>query len=223
MRSNHLCQLASDFRGDMPSDGMLFQEKRDGWRALLLRDWKGRPGLFTRNGMQIEGVGHILYRLAEIERAAGEPVVFDGEFQVDGTLAATKAWCERGWKAGEEDGQLFLFDALPLSAWEQGGDDMPLVDRLKRLRGWLDAAEADEWTWRPGSRGRDEALPPVVMLEDGWAFDEADVLAEARRVWAAGGEGLMLKHALEPYRRNRNAAWQKAKRENMHKWMRRAA
>ena len=221
-RPSQICQLASDFRGHMPADGLLYQEKVDGFRAVYIRDWKGRPGLYTRNGMKIEGAGHIIYRLQQMEEAAGCPMFWDGEFQVDGTLAATKRWCESGWKAGGEAGQMFLFDCLPYSEWEMGGGATPLIDRLNQLRTLADTA-TDDWTWRPGSHGRDDALPPVVVLEDGWAFDHADVVTEARRVWSRGGEGIMCKFAEAPYQRSRSAAWQKVKRCNSHKWMKAAA
>lgn len=220
MVPTQLCQLAGDFRGEVPAGGMLWQEKKDGWRALYLRDWQGKPGLFTRNGHRIEGAPHILWHCQAIEAAAGQPLFLDGEFQVDGTLAATKAWCERGWKTGGEAGHLHLFDGFPLSDWKAGGCDMLQVERLNRLKGWIDAATADQWEWRPGSHGRDEGAIPVTLLADGWVFDAQDVLTEARRVWAAGGEGIVCKDAEAPYRRNRNAAWLKVTKANAHKWQR---
>lgn len=218
-----LVQLASDWRGVLPADGMMVEEKVDGFRAIYLPDHTGRKRLFTRGGMPIEGTTHILYRLAQIERAAGCAMVFDGEFQVSGTLDATKRWAESGWKAGGEAGQLFLFDCMPLADWERGRCAMPLVERKALLTRLAAESEADGWEWRPGSRGRDDALPPVVVLEDSWAFDAADVVAEVRRVWAAGGEGCMLKDAEAPYIRNRNAAWLKAKGEIAQRWISKAA
>ncbi|MDS7278876.1 hypothetical protein NXG15_29670, partial [Klebsiella pneumoniae] len=89
---------------------------------------------FTRQGRTIEGAGHILYRLSLMERAAGRPMVFDGEFQVGGSLAATKAWCEGGWRRGREAGTLHLFDCLPMADWRAGGDDTPLYARKARLQ-----------------------------------------------------------------------------------------
>lgn len=220
-RPSSLCQLAGTWKGDVPAGGLMCEEKRDGFRAVWLPDHTGRKRLFTRNGMAIEGVDHILHRLAQMERAAGAPVVVDGEFQVDGSLAATKAWCERGWKAGGEAGQLFAFDAMLLSDWRAGGSATPLYQRKKALVGLFEESTGDAWEWRPGSHGRDDKLPPVVLVEDSWCFDAADVMAEARRVWAAGGEGLMLKDPCAPYQRNRSDAWLKVKADN--KWMRRAA
>ena len=214
-RPNELCQLASVWRGDMPEHGCIAEEKIDGWRAIYIRDHTGQPALFTRNGHPIEGVGHILHRLGQIEEAVGEALFIDGEFQVDGTLAATKAWCEREWKCGGEAGRFFAFDCMPLKEWQRGGTYRPLVERKAILESLSRQSQGDDWTWRQGSRGRDADTPPaLVVLPDLWCADAADVRAEARRVWSRDGEGLMLKRDDSPYRRNRNDAWLKVKQGN---------
>lgn len=218
---NNLCQLASDWRGAIPTGGVMVEPKIDGWRCLYLTGIDGKPRLFTRQGHLIEGAGHIAYRLGLMERAAGEPMVFDGEFQVGGSLAATKAWCETGWKTGGEAGTLHLFDCLTMAEWRAGGSDMPLYERKARLQALSRAVDEDEalsWEFRPGSRGDDAWRTSCPILQDEWAFDVSDVLAAASRIWTAGGEGLMLKDAEAPYRRNRNASWLKVKQENYHYW-----
>lgn len=216
-----LCQLAADWHGIVPAGGIMAEQKFDGWRAVRFPGIDGKVRLWTRNGHPIEGAGHILHQLARMERAAGEPMMFDGEFVVDGSLAATKAWCETRWKLGGEAGTFHVFDAMPLGEWKAGGSPIPLYQRKARLKALCEATAEPEWEWRPGSRGRDEGATPVAYVADEWAFDAADVIAAARRVWAAGGEGLMLKDAEAPYQRSRNNAWQKVKAENAHKWRRR--
>lgn len=221
---NSLCQLASDWRGDMPTDGLSWEQKVDGWRCLYFTGTDGVARLWTRNGMPLEGASHVLKRLKAMEQAAGMSLFIDGEIQVDGTLAATKHWFETGWRQGGDKGMFHAFDVLPFAEWKSGGTDTPLYQR----RGWLrdlfavSEPESDGWTWEPGSKG---AAPPtaVQIVDGGWLFDARDVQSEVRRIWAEGGEGIVLKDSLAPYRRNRNAAWQKVKAENMHKWMRRAA
>ena len=222
-RPSSLCQLATDFTGTLPSGGAMVERKWDGWRAIYLPDHTGRKRLFTRNGMAIEGVEHILYQLARMEKAAGVPTVFDGEFVVGDSLAMTKAWCERGWKGGGTAGMLHVFDCLPYAQWERGGSSKPLIERKADLRECAGIAGADSWEWRPRSYGADEGAPAVRVVEDGWAFDAQDVLTEAQRVWSAGGEGVMAKNAEAPYCRNRNGSWLKVKHENAHRWMRQAA
>lgn len=220
MIHTQLCQLLGDWNGHIPTGGVWIEQKHDGWRALRFPGLDEQVRLWTRNGLPIEGVGHILWRLEQMEQAAGEPWMFDGEFVVDGSLAATKAWAERGWKAGGEAGVLHMFDGMPLREWRAGGGDTPLYQRKARLRALFDASAGDGWTWRPGSRGRDEfAAPAVEIVADGWAADAGEVIAEARRIWATGGEGVVLKDCEAPYVRKRSNAWLKAKRENAHKWM----
>lgn len=219
--SNSLCQLAADWRGDVPTGGVMAEEKRDGWRCLYLTGIDGKPRLFTRQGHLIEGAGHIAYRMGLMERAAGEPMVFDGEFQVGDSLAATKHWCETGWRAGGEAGTFHVFDCLTMAEWRAGGTDTPLYARKARLHALARAVDEDEalsWEFRPGSRGDERWRTSCPILPDNWLSDAGEVLSEARRVWATGGEGLMLKDAEAPYRRNRNAAWQKVKAANYQYW-----
>lgn len=210
-----LVQLAGEWQGDVPAGGYICETKVDGWRAARFPGIDGKVRLWTREGQTIEGAAHILHRLELMERVAGEPLMFDGEFQVGGTLEATKAWCERGWKIGGEAGIFHAFDVLTLSEWRAGGSDMPQYARKARLESLAGAVEHDpalSWDWRPRSHGRDESAPPVSVLPDTWVFETADVIAEARRVWAQDLEGLMLKDAEAPYRRSRTDAWRKVKR-----------
>lgn len=221
MTAAQLVQLADDWRGALPEGGVMAEQKIDGFRAARFPGITGITRLWTRNGHPIEGTAHILYRLDQIERVAGVPLFFDGEFQVAGTLDATKRWCESGWRMGGEAGIYHLFDAMPLVEWKAGGCDTPLFERKAALARWIEEADADptlSWEWRPGSRGRDEGAIPVVLLEDEWCASPREVMDLARRVWAEGGEGLVLKDAMAPYRRNRNDAWMKVKADNQHKW-----
>lgn len=213
-----LCQLAGDWRGDLPKGGALVETKVDGFRCLRFRGIEGKPLLWSRSGIPLEGLGHVAWHLQRMEDAAGEPMMFDGEIQVDGTLAATKHWLETGWRMGGEAGHFYAFDCMTQAEWEAGGSDMPLYQRKARLRELAEAAAADQWEWRPGSHGRGHGATPVTVMEDGWAFDASDVLDAARRIWAAGGEGVVLKDAEASYRRRRSNAWQKVKMENAHKW-----
>lgn len=216
-RPSSLCQLAAKWDGrTVPDGGCMAEVKHDGWRALYFRGLDGQPNLWTRNGFVIEGVGHILHRLSLIEQAAGCQMVFDGEFVVDGTLAATKAWCERGWRTGGEAGTFHAFDALPFADWQRGGTSTPLHVRKQMLAGYIRSADDAplSWEWREGTHGREPDGPAVLLVEDEWCADAGDVLDLANRVWRAGGEGLMLKDAMAPYQRNRNDAWRKVKHPN---------
>lgn len=216
-----LAQLASDWRGHVLPHGMMGEQKIDGWRGIVLTGIDGIRRMFTREGHFIEGTGHCLYFLQHMEHVAGEPFVFDGEFQVAGTLDATKRWAESGHKLGGEAGHFYLFDCLPLSAWKAGGDPTPLYQRKARLQALYQAVIEDEalqWEFRPGSRGDDGWLRSVSVLPDTWVFNAQGATEEARRIWAEGGEGVMLKDPEAPYLRGRNGHFLKIKRENVHKW-----
>lgn len=212
-RPASLCQLAGRWSGHMPAAGLSGELKVDGWRALWFTGLDGQSKLWTRNGMPIEGIAHLAHRLAIMEHVAGERFMFDGEFQVGGTLEATKQWCECGWKSGGNAGTLYLFDAMPLVDWERGRCEVPWIERKARLRAIAAEAEASPlaWEWAPRSRG--DTPGSVEILDDVWLFTADDVRDEANRVWARGGEGLMLKDPAAPYVRARSDSWLKVKRD----------
>ena len=187
---SELCTLATRWDGDVPEGGLIVQEKIDGWRALWIDG-----ELVTRGGMPIEGVNHIADELRMIERACGERMFLDGEFQVGGTLAATKAHCERGWRGGDA-GHLYLFDALPREEWRRDACAAPLSARLARLA----AAVA--------------SLPLRHVSVLPWALrgSAQAVLDDATAVWARNGEGLVVKLPSSVYRRSRAREWGKVKR-----------
>lgn len=202
---------------DVPVDGWLVEEKRDGWRAGWWRGRDGKQCLWTKGGFTIEGTGHILHRLAIMERIAGEPMMFDGEFQVGDTLAATKRWCETEWKLGGEAGTLFLFDAMPERDWRAGRCDMPLIERKARLVALHDAMEAEialSWEWREGTKGK-EPDTPTAVLEHEWTISTRGVMMLAEKYWASGGEGLMLGEPDSPYLRGRHNGKYKVKRHGV--------
>lgn len=227
---NYLAQLASDWRGDLPPEGIMCERKFNGWRALYFQGIDGQTRLWSRNGVPLSGADHVFDRLAQMEAVAGEPIFIDGEIVVtptDGTsdtLAATKHWFETGWKRGGNAGVFHAFDMLTFTEWQAGGTATPLIERKARLKALFDASEPvdDGWTWTAGSRGAETPIA-VSLVEDTWAFDARDVMTLANCEWAIGNEGLVLKDPLSPYQRNRNAAWLKVKAENAHKWNRRAA
>ncbi|GAB7551591.1 hypothetical protein NRB_10890 [Novosphingobium sp. 11B] len=104
--------------------------------------------------------------------------------------------------------------------WRAGDSNRPLHERkawLQELPGAVRDDPALAWDWRPGSRGGDDPTA-VQVVEDEWAFTESDVHDMVQGVWAAGGEGLMLKDPERPCRRKRGPGWLKVKLDNWSKW-----
>ena len=206
--------LAGRWSGVMPDPaGAMVERKHDGFRCLFFPGLDGQTALWTRGGMPMPGVGHIFARLLEIEEAMGGRWMIDGELVVDGTLSATREHYQRGWRLGDA-GTFHAFDAVPLADWQRGQCDMPLHERKAALARAIAATapDASAWEWAPGSRGAGHGVDPVELAGDVWAFDAADVLGEAQAVWAAGGEGVVVKDPSAPYIRARSDAWMKLKR-----------
>lgn len=216
-RPVELCQLAGRWAGVMPDPaGAMVERKWDGYRCLFFRGLDGEPGLWTRNGQRMPSAGHILARLIEVEAAMGGQHFIDGELVVGGTLAATKAHYDSGWRLGDA-GTFHAFDAIPFEAWQDGRCDMPLFERKAALARAIavTAPDAGAWEWRAGSRGAGHGVDTVELATDTWAFSAADVQGEAQRGWAAGHEGVLVKHADAPYIRGRSDAWLKLKRPDI--------
>jgi ATP-dependent DNA ligase len=213
-----LCQLSGNWDGRTVPAAAMVELKVDAWRGLYLRDRQDRPGLWSRNGIPLPGVEHILHQLAAFERHAGEPMFFDGEFCVGegpDTLKATKHWCETGHKLGGVAGRFYLFDGFSEREWLAGGTETPLWQRKARLARIAEAVAADAdhaWEWRAGSRGADEGASPVELVKHAEAWHVDDVIEQAGAIWQAGGEGVVVKNPFGGYRRNRSQDWLKCGR-----------
>lgn len=206
-RPRELCQLARDWRGGVPDHGTMAEEKLNGVRACYI---DGR--LLTREGMEIGGVGHIAYRIEQAERACGRKLFVDGEFLAPGGYLATLRHIGQGLRAPEQ-GTLYAFDCLYLDEWRANDCDRPLYERkamLTRIVGMMEDP-ALSWEWRAGTHGKEPDGPAIEVIPDRWCFDQRDVEAMAAEIWARDGEGVMLKDAETPYRRDRNAHWLKYK------------
>ncbi len=149
-----------------------------------------------------------------MERIAGEPMVFDGEYQVGETLAATKAWFDRDWKGGGDAGTMLIFDCMKQSEWEAGGTDKPLYERLRMLNDLYNQMIAlpDQWEWREGTRGKEPDGPHITVLLWEYTADHNGAMDLAQRVWSRGGEGIVIKEANSPYVRDRSNDWLKVTR-----------
>lgn len=198
-----LCHLFTAWRGEVPDHGWLVSTKVDGWRALW---FDGQ--MHTRMGMPLHAADWFAPMLRLMELAGGERLFLDGEYQVDGSLAATKAHCERGWKQGTgRKGRLFLFDALPAGQWFRGDCQMSTMQRYEWLIQLVEKAQAHPLAWEIDPAHWDR----LVILPHAWTRDAGEIQTLAQRIWSDGGEGLVLKDPLAPYQRKRTNLWRKIK------------
>jgi len=184
-----LCQLASDWRGKLQPGNWLAQQKVDGVRALWING-----DLVTREGVSIGGTDHIRRELRELERAAGARLFVDGEFQVDGNLAATMRHFNQRGRYGDA-GTLFVFDVLPHNQWLANASEKPLTARLMQLQRLVDVTQPKT----------------IRMIPSGPVANEADVTRLAEAMWRADLEGLVVKRADARYERRRSKEWRKVK------------
>lgn len=187
-----LCQLAQEHGLDRwPQMGAIVDEKIDGIRAL----WMGSGCPQSREGRDLECAW---LRVRELEQLADRlgpgQWMIDAELTVgpdlDSTIGAHRA------KKLRDDAVLHVFDAIPLTQWESGAEGLPLHERRRQLK------EAFAVGPLPGLR--------LVPSWDVWLPVVAENLASG--IWAAGGEGIVIKDRRAPYVRARPATWQKLKR-----------
>jgi len=184
------CQLAGDWRGRLPPGQWIAQQKIDGVRALWIDG-----DLETREGFSIGRTDHIRRELRELERAAGERLFIDGEFQVDGTLSATTRHFQQRGRYGDA-GTFFAFDVLSHAQWLANASTEPLTARLAHLERLVELTQPKSICLIP-------SRPVATAVE---------VMGLAQRMWAAGLEGLILKREDSRYERRRSGAWLKVTR-----------
>lgn len=186
-----LCQLVGDYTGRVIGNQVV-EPKLDGIRALWLNG-----ELVTREGAPIHGAEHIAARLRWLESEACVPMMFDGEWVVAGSFAATLAHFQARGGNGDA-GTLHLFDALPMSVWR--GEECCHALEVRKTR--LDAMLAEK---------ADAAVRPMP-----WAYlanpDPMEIEARAREFIAAGAEGIVTKQAGAVYQRKLGTVWQRIKK-----------
>jgi predicted DNA-binding WGR domain protein len=168
------------------------EEKWDGWRALVSFTPDGVVAIRNRDGVDKGRIANLsllataLHTLGEAVPALYEGSVLDGEL-VGPTFAETTRLVAGG--NGDQGSLRFVVFDLPFFA---GVDrrDTPLSLRIADLE-----------------RVLAHAAPPIVGSP---ALVPVKELAEL--VWAAGGEGLIIKQLDAPYLSGGRTAWQKVKR-----------
>jgi DNA ligase 1 len=197
------CQLAHDSANHESKviGKKIIEVKLDGVRVITIVYPDGRVDQFSRNGKELVNFPHVKEQLAKVAQGFTEPMVLDGEI-MSGTFQDLMKQIHRKSSAKANDAVLNLFDALPLSQFEQGESATTQEQRSEWLKTWFDANES--------------ALPNVTVVaqetvdldtDAGQArYKEINVLAIA-----GGYEGIMLKDAAAGYKCKRSVAWLKLK------------
>lgn len=197
------CQLAHDSANheEKVSGQKLIQIKLDGVRVLTVVYPDGRVNQYSRNGKELANFDRIRDQFAGVASKIDEPIVFDGEVMSSSFQDLMKQ-VHRKSNVAADDAVLYLFDILPLEAFERGSWTMPQKLRITALQNWHTAV-ADQ-------------MPNVQVL----AFDEVDldtpqgqqrfieINAQAIR---GGYEGIMIKDPRSIYECKRTVSWLKLK------------
>ncbi len=133
------CQLAHDsanHEGKLAGQ-KLIEVKLDGVRVITVVWPDGRVLQFSRNGKELVNFEHIKQELALNASTFTEPMVLDGEVMSSSFQDLMKQ-VHRKDNVAAGDAVLWLFDALPLSAFEAGVYRVKQRDRSRWLHDWYD-------------------------------------------------------------------------------------
>lgn len=188
-----LCTLVDQYRDSvMPRDPVV-EVKLDGLRCLYIGGQ-----LVTREGSPFEAAEHCRGILRSLEATYGQRMFFDGEYIEDGGLEATIS----AFRSRKGAGCLWLFDAVPLDEWRSGlASRQGLRDRKAGLRSGLLSV----------TQGRNDVSVGYVEHQP---IGRRDVDENARAVWSAGFEGLVIKSESSRYSRKRTCDWMKVKQNS---------
>lgn len=198
------CQLAHDsanHEGKL-AGRKLIEVKLDGVRVITVVWPDGRVLQFSRNGKELVNFPHIREELAQNAHTFTEPMVLDGEVMSSSFQDLMKQ-VHRKDNVAAGDAILWLFDALPLSAFEAGVYNVKQRDRTAWLHDWynnkLSRHPANVWCL-------DQAVIDLDTEEGQNLFRMYNKSAIEN-----GFEGIMIKDLDAPYECKRSTAWLKLK------------
>lgn len=198
------CMLAHKYEEKRVKFPVVVEPKLDGVRVLAYvpSKYKDDVVFYSRSGKEFTTFEHLKPFLAEIFEKAGftEPHMFDGEV-VTGTFNKTVSEVRRTSEQAS-DAKYFVFDLLPISAFEgekKGNRKYgTYLERHERLKDVISNEDAES----PVKR-----LPGKVAK----THDQVMTLYSAFR--QRGLEGVIVKDPKGLYHRRRNYAWMKIKAE----------
>jgi DNA ligase-1 len=198
------CQLAHDsanHEGKLAGQ-KLIEVKLDGVRVITVVWPDGRVLQFSRNGKELVNFEHIKQELALNASTFAEPMVLDGEVMSSSFQDLMKQ-VHRKDNVAASDAVLWLFDALPLSAFETGVYRVKQRDRSSWLHNWYDTKLTKSMV---NVRCLDQATIDLDTKEGQNLFRMYNKSAIEN-----GYEGIMIKDLDAAYECKRSVAWLKLK------------
>ena len=198
------CQLAHDsanHEGKLAGK-KLVEVKLDGVRVITVVWPDGRVLQFSRNGKELVNFEHIKQELALNANTFTEPMVLDGEVMSSSFQDLMKQ-VHRKDNVAASDAVLWLFDALPLSAFESGIFNMIQRDRSAWLHNWYDNNLNKSMSY---TRCLDQAIVDLDTEEGQKLFRMYNKSAIENKY-----EGIMIKDPDAVYECKRSTAWLKLK------------
>ena len=198
------CQLAHDsanHEGKLQGK-KLVEVKLDGVRVITIVWTDGRVLQFSRNGKELVNFEHIKQELALNANTFSEPMVLDGEVMSSSFQDLMKQ-VHRKDNVTASDAVLWLFDILPLSAFESGIFNMIQRDRSNWLHNWYDNNLNKSMSY---IRCLDQAIVDLDTEEGQKLFRMYNKSAIENKY-----EGIMIKDPDAVYECKRSTAWLKLK------------
>jgi DNA ligase-1 len=198
------CQLAHDsanHEGKLAGQ-KLIEVKLDGVRVITVVWPDGRVLQFSRNGKELVNFEHIKQELALNASTFTEPMVLDGEVMSSSFQDLMKQ-VHRKDNVAASDAVLWLFDALPLSAFEAGVYNVKQKIRSDWLHNWYDTKLTKSMA---NVRCLDQATIDLDTAEGQRLFRMYNKSAIEN-----GYEGIMIKDLDAAYECKRSVAWLKLK------------
>jgi DNA ligase-1 len=198
------CQLAHDsanHEGKLQGQ-KLIEVKLDGVRVITIVWPDGRVLQFSRNGKELVNFEHIKQELALNANTFTEPMVLDGEVMSSSFQDLMKQ-VHRKDNVAASDAVLWLFDALPLSAFEAGVYRVKQRDRSRWLHDWYDNKLTKSMA---NIRCLDQATIDLDTAEGQNLFRMYNKSAVEN-----GFESIMIKDLDAAYECKRSVAWLKLK------------
>jgi DNA ligase-1 len=198
------CQLAHDsanHEGKLAGK-KLIEVKLDGVRVITVVWPDGRVLQFSRNGKELVNFEHIKQELALNASTFAEPMVLDGEVMSSSFQDLMKQ-VHRKDNVAANDAVLWLFDALPLSAFETGVYRVKQRTRSDWLHNWYDTKLTKSMA---NVRCLDQAVVDLDTEEGQKLFRMYNKSAIEN-----GYEGIMIKDLDALYECKRSVAWLKLK------------